>query len=194
VAPSRYYADETELLPQPLKATSPIERIVPTVPAAVEIQPAEAVSVRVIATTSPKKLAFTDVPAVALRGQLAVREVEIEEESELISPDQLERLQSSLASVPENDTDDLLAEPKILKQQTRLRVSPSPAVAASSFTPLAVVVTQSPSRLGYLLVAAVVTSVVFAGFFVTASQVFVIDGSDVSASVGFSLEALLQLL
>ncbi len=194
VTPSRYYADETELLPQPLKAASPAERIVPTIPATVEIEPAEAVSVRVTATTSPKKLAFTDVPAVALRGQLAIKEVELAQESDVISPDQLRSLESVSAANAEVDEIPPVAPLKINPKRAISPVSTPRHAAPRSFTPQTVAVAEPSSRLGYLLTAAIVTSVVFAGFFVTASQVFVIEGSNVSASVGFSLEALLQLL
>ncbi|MCU0678068.1 MAG: hypothetical protein MUF19_00570 [Candidatus Pacebacteria bacterium] len=192
VGDSKYYADETELLPQPLK-TAASQRIAPIVPVPVAIEPAEAISVRVVATTKPKKLDFTDVPAVALRGQLAVHEVVVGDDSAMVTASDIADL------LPEA----VVAEPKVV---TVPKIAAKPAVQASLvrqhkavstpsvYTPQVMIATANPSRLGLLLTVATVASSIFAGFFVSAFQVFTIDGSNVSASIMFSLEALLKLL
>ncbi len=210
---SKYFTDETELLPQPLKATNKV-RIEPVIPPVVEVDEESEivenspVSLRVSTTTKPKKLAFTDVPAVPLRGQLRVEEVELQELSEVVTPE-------SILALAEVETAEARAEEEIIDKNTHFdtRVTtvaskstvehlqtqekrqisrPSPR---SPFTPEAVaVVSVTPSRLGLMLSIAVVTASVFALFVVGTFQVFLIEGSEVSATIMFSFDALLKLL
>jgi hypothetical protein len=192
VGDSKYYADETELLPQPLKAAAS-QRIAPIVPVPVAIEPAEAISVRVVATTKPKKLDFTDVPAVALRGQLAVHEVVVGDDSAIVTASDIaELLPEAVVAEPKAVTVPMItAKPAVQASPVRQRKEVS---TPSVYTPQVMIATANPSRLGLLLTVSTVASSIFAGFFVSAFQVFTIDGSNVSASIMFSLEALLKLL
>lgn len=184
---SKYFVDETELLPQPLRAQPRITPILPTIPERIVVSPAEAVPVRVSSSTKPAKLTFTPLPEVALQGHLVVEDVELAEEMGPVSTADIERVQT----------------PHLVKP----RPVPVPAVPAASgapipklprhltsFTPRTVSVRTASPATRFLVPLALAASVTLFLFITVAFQSLVIVGTNLSASIMFSFDSLRELL
>ncbi len=181
---SKYFVDDTELLPQPLRQSSAIKPIVPMMPEKIVVEPAETTSIKISASTKPEKLVFTELPEVALRGKLTLTDVEIKEDIAPVTLEEVERV-----NVP-------LAQPKAHRAEVVARpVGPTVAtkMPPRSFTPQQVTTAESKPRTGFLVPLALVASLVLFLFTTVSTQQFVIEGSDVSASIFFSLEGLREL-
>lgn len=184
---SKYYVDDSELLPQPLRSSPRITPILPKIPEKIEIKPVESVPVKFSSTTKPAKLEFTPLPEVPLQGELLVEEVVLPEVSAPVTLADIEELRPNPATK------------EILPTETRIaKMSRSPhssaSVSVSPFTPQAVTTHSASSAHRFLVPLALLASVTFFLFVTVAFQSMVIVENKLSATIMFSLDGLRELL
>ncbi len=179
VVASRYLPDDTELLPQPIKTTTVAtpKKILPIIPAEVQTVP-------VVSQTKPQKLNFTELPAVPLRGEVEVSDVEIVEDFEPVSLQSLLPKPAASKPVPQRQVSSVsrakTKAPKSFTQEQN-RVA---EVSSLQFRPQ--LVTEHHQSSGKLLMSvATISAVVLFCFFTLTEQTYRIQGDQFVATLAF---------
>lgn len=173
---SKYFTDETELLPVAIKPVSAIKPIIPTtIPVVLD----EATTIKVKAEKAIQKLDFTELPTVALTGNLVVKE---------IVPDET----PSVPVVLPNQTI-LKREPVTVPIASVNHVKPS-EVPNITFTPTLVNTDKKPASRYFLITTSLLMSCIFFAFITTATVVFTVGKNITVKQVHFDTTALQNLL
>ncbi len=177
---SKYFTDETELLPVAIKPPAAIK---PIIPVAIPVVLEEATTIKVKAEKAIQKLDFTELPTVALTGNLVVKE---------IVPDET-------PSVPV-----VLPNQTILKREpVTVAISPMSHeisqvkhldVPKISFTPTLVNTDKKPASRYFLITTSLLMSCLFFAFITTATVVFTVGKNITVKQVHFDTIALQNLL
>ncbi len=185
----RYVPDEAELLPQPVVKKKKILPQVPSVPAKLPVDQAEAVTVSVSSESrQPQKLKFTELPEVPLRGQVAVEAVELPSAELPLPPSSLQPRSAfsvttkvaQAASSPSN-----IVTPHTPRQMSRHRpvsVRFSPAMVSD--------VAEAPQSTKALFAFSAVVAIIFVLFLATTSYSYTFESGNLSATVQLSWENL----
>ncbi len=179
---TRYYTDEEPLVPAiqrrivpqiPLTAKDPV-------PEAVTIKP---VQVKVKATEKPKqKLAFTEVPAVSLRGILTVSDADVT----------IDDVDADFAVVKPPVSHSVPVADESREFLHRVARAAHPSVVEHTVTNAAAAPEARSSWV--VVVGAFLSALVLAGFFVVASlQMTIKDGFMTASAVGFTPENILTI-
>ena len=177
---SKYFADENELLPVAVKPAPAIKPIIPTtIPVALEA----ATTIKVKAEKAIEKLDFTELPTVALTGNLVVKE---------IVPDET-------PSVPV-----VLPNQTILKREpVTVAISPMSheishvkhaEVPKITFTPSVVHTDKKSVPRYFLITTSLLMSCLFFAFITTATVVFTVGKNITVKQVHFDTVPLQNLL
>ncbi len=182
---SKYFSDETELLPQPLRRINPV---VPTL-AKLPVLPSEAEDLKISETVGDsEKLEFTAVPEVYLQGNLTVQDVDFDSLDSDSTPVSLSDVAKNEPIVPEVPTASALKATKVEPKPVRsreIRFSPQQVLATSAAT---------DKSLLWLIVLAFFTSTAFASFVLLAVEEFTVTGNHSASIVRLQPEYLLSLL
>lgn len=174
---SKYFTDETELLPVAVKPAPAIKPIIPTtIPVALEA----ATTIKVKAEKAIEKLDFTDLPTVALTGNLVVQE---------IVPDETPSTPVVLP-VPAMAK----AKPEASHHEVKTVLVQPPVDNKISFTPTQVRALPKPAPRYFLLATSILTSCLLFGFVTTANVVFTIGKNITVKQVQFDAAPLQNLL
>lgn len=179
---SKYYTDETELLPVTQKATRST-RITPSLPLEIPVIVSEAKQVSVKTENRPVKLDFTELPTVSLTGQLVVEEVIPDETpTKPVVFSETEMVEVSEKTSNSNEKVTLIDR----KQHRNKPLSFVPSTVVSS-QKIAV-----ESRYGLILLAFLSASLL-CGFVSLASHEFIVTKNAVATAVVFDPVSLLEL-
>ena len=158
---SKYFTDETELLPVAVKPTPIIK---PVIPAIVPVVLEAATKIKVKAENTHKKLDFTEMPAVALTGHLVVKE---------IVPDTTPSTPVVIPAAVSSKEPENAPQIKPSFEQKLAMDAPVP-LATIAYTPVRVQQQAKPTSTRLLIPVAVFMSALFFVFVtVTANQIFV---------------------
>ncbi len=177
---SKYFTDETELLPVAVKPAPAIKPILPsTIPVVLE----EATTIKVKAEKAIEKLDFTDLPTVALKGNLIVKEIVPDETPSVpvIIPTQ-SILKHALVSLPVLPT-----------KQENHRTKHLEATAIT-FTPTQVRSDKKVAPRYFLITLSLLTSCLLFAFVTTATVVFTVGKNITVKQVHFDSRGLQNLL
>ncbi len=182
----RYVADEAELLPQPAIKKKKILPQVPSAPAKLSVDHAQAVVVEV-ESESPhaRKLEFTDLPEVPLRGDVTVEAVDVPADIFPLPP-----TPKSKPSPVVNPT--MLASTAEMSKGHRVSKSVSTPVRSSvRFTPSVIVVeSDAPESTKALFALSAMVAIIFVLFLATTSYSYTFESGNLSAAVQLSWENL----
>jgi hypothetical protein len=191
---SRYFNDEDDLQPQPLR------RIKPIIPTSVPVAFAEAVSLKVIEHEPAAALTFTELPSVPLSGRLQVENIEYATLDDAVAPVTLQDLSEHSPSLNHITTS---VEPVALpKKRTPPAVgrthnhSLPVKLPAVQFVPATVVMASEQRQThhaGLLLMTAVCTSVALVGFLLMSSELLTIVGGTMVSTVDISPASLMTI-
>ncbi len=177
---SKYFTDESELLPVAVK---PAQVIKPIIPSSIPVVLEEATKVKVKANKAIEKLDFTDLPSVALTGSLKVEE---------IIPDETPSVPVALPTAPATHSHHIAHQKP--SENARFELSAPVSVEKISYTPKHVQLVAKREPRQFLILLALLTSSLLFAFVTTAVHQFTIGKNITVKQVRFDTVALKNLL
>lgn len=177
---SKYFSDDSDLLPQPLRKISPQIPVVEEVSISsdnISKTPVSKPKILKVADSADNKvsLSFTDIPEVALSGTLAVKDAALPE-NDVFTPISESDVKGLFVKKFENET----TTPSTHSTQA---TNVTHARKASHFTPMSVVSESKQKLPVWLFVSSLISSLCLSLFLLLAVQLYVVDAFSVHASV-----------
>ncbi len=182
----RYVPDEAELLPQPALKKKRILPQVPSAPAKLPVDHAEAVIVEV-ESESPhsRKLEFTDLPEVPLQGHVTVEAVDVPADIFPLPPAPKSK-PSPVVNPPMSAS---LSE--VSRGQRMSKSGLTPVRSSMRFTPSVIVEEpDAPESTKALFAVSAMVAIIFVLFLATTSYSYTFESGNLSAAVQLSWENL----